>query len=240
MNSTKKTARVAGLLYLLACLPAPFSLLYVPGKLMVPGDATATADHVRASETLLRLGMAGELISAAAFILVVLALYRLFKDVDKQQALLMVILFVVSVPISFLNVLNDIAALILARGPDFLSVFSKGQLDALVLLFLRLHNSGFLVAQIFWGLWLVPFGILVIRSGFLPRVLGIFLMLACTGYLISSFSSLIVPQYAHLVSRLASILEIGELPPALWLLIFGAKEPRAGGSLKPALPFGGA
>jgi hypothetical protein len=240
MNSTKKTARVAGLLYLLACLPAPFALLYVPGKLIVPGDATATADHVRASETLLRLGMAGELISAAAFILVVLALYRLFKDVDKQQASLMVILFVVSVPISFLNVLNDIAALILARGANFLSVFSKGQLDALVLLFLRLHNSGFLVAQIFWGLWLVPFGILVIRSGFFPRVLGIFLMLACTGYLISSFSLLIVPQYAHLVSPFAMALELGELPPALWLLILGAKEPRAGGSLKPALPFGGA
>lgn len=231
MSSTKKTARIAGLLYLLACIPAPFALIYVPSALIVRGDATATADHVRASQTLLRLGIAGELISAAGFIFAVFALYRLFKEVDKHLASLMVTLFVASVPISFLNVLNDIAALILASGADFLSAFGKGQLDALVLLFLRLHNQGFLVAQIFWGLWLVPFGILVIRSGFIPRVLGIFLMMACSGYLASSFASLLLPQSAHVVSQLAMILELGELPIVLWLLIWGAKEqPSAGQS----------
>src|SRR5450631_4480111 len=106
MNSTKKQARFAGLLYLLACLPAPFALIYVPGKLIAPGDATATANHVRASATLLRLGMAGELINAVGFIFVVFALYRLLKGVNERHALLMVILFVISVPISFLNVLN--------------------------------------------------------------------------------------------------------------------------------------
>ena len=223
MSSTQRKARVAGLLYLLACIPAPFALIYVPSALIVPGDATATADHVRASATLLRLGIAGELINAAAFIFVVFALYRLFKDVDRQQAALMVTLFVVSVPISFLNVLNDIAALILVSGADFLSAFGRGQLDLLVLLFLRLHGHGLFLAQIFWGLWLIPFGILVIRSGFIPRVLGIFLMIACCGYLANSISSLLLPQYAHLVSRLAMVLESGELPIILWLLIWGAK-----------------
>ena len=222
MSSIKRQARIAGLLYLLACIPAPFALIYVPGALIVPGDATATANHVRASETLLRLGIAGELISAAAFIFVVFALYRLFEGVNKQLASLMVTLFVVSVPISFLNVLNDVAALILARGADFLSVFDKGQLDALVLLFLRLHNYGLLVAQIFWGLWLIPFGLLVMRSGFIPRVLGIFLMIACLGYLASSFTPLLLPEYARLVSRFATVLELGELS-VLWLLIWGAK-----------------
>jgi len=222
MSSIKRQARIAGLLYLLACIPAPFALIYVPGALIVPGDATATANHVRASETLLRLGIAGELISAAAFIFVVFALYRLFEGVNKQLASLMVTLFVVSVPISFLNVLNNIAALILARGADFLSVFGKGQLDALVLLFLRLHNYGLLVAQIFWGLWLIPFGLLVMRSGFIPRVLGIFLMIACLGYLASSFTPLLLPEYARLVSRFATVLELGELS-VLWLLIWGAK-----------------
>jgi len=223
MDAIKKQARVAGLLYLLTCLPAPFGLIYVPGALIVPGDATATANHVRASETLLRLGIASELISAAGFIFVVFALYRLFKDVDKQLALLMVTLFVVSVPISFLNVLNDIAALILAGGADFLSAFGKGQLDALVLLFLRLHNQGLIVAQIFWGLWLFPFGILVMRSGFIPRLLGVLVMIAGCAYPLSSFTSILLPQYAHLVSQYSTILEFGELPIILWLLIWGAK-----------------
>jgi uncharacterized protein DUF4386 len=225
MNSTKKQARFAGLLYLLACLPAPFALIYVPGKLIVPGDATATADHVRASETLLRLGMAGELINAIAFIFVVFALYRLLKGVNQHHAAVMVTLFVVSVPISFLNVLNDIAPLILVSGANFLSVFEKSQLDALVLVFLRLHGYGLLVAQIFWGLWLFPFGVLVIRSGFIPRVLGMLLIVACFAYVAASFTSLLLPRYGHLVSNFTTVLEgLGELSIVLWLLIWGAKD----------------
>jgi hypothetical protein len=223
MNSIKKQARFAGLLYLLACLPAPFCLVYVPGALIVPGDATATADHVRASETLLRLGMAGELINAIAFIFVVFALYRLFKGVNKQHAAIMVTLFVVSVPISFLNVLNDIAPLILVSGANFLSVFDKGQLDALVYLFMRLHSQGFIVAQIFWGLWLFPFGILAIRSGFIPRVVGVLVMIAGSGYVVSSFTSLLLPHYAHVVGQVGLVLEFCELS-VLWLLIWGARD----------------
>jgi len=235
MNSLKKQARFAGLLYLLACLPAPFALIYVPGKLIVPGDATATANHVRASETLLRLGMAGELINAIAFMFVVFALYRLFKGVNKHLAAVMVTLFVVSVPISFLNVLNDIAPLILVSGANFLSVFELGQLNALVLLFLRLHSHGLLLAQIFWGLWLFPFGILVIRSGFIPRFLGILLIIACFGYLIDSFTFLLLPQYGHLVSSVATIPEaIGELSMVLWLLIWGAKDQTLDQRLRPS------
>jgi Domain of unknown function (DUF4386) len=225
MNSTKKQARRAGLLYLLAGLPAPFALLYVPSALIVPGDATATANHVRASETLLRLGIAGELISAALLIFAVLAFYRLFKGVSEKHALAMMTLILVSIPISFLNVLNEIAALVLVSGADFLSVFDRGQLDALVLLFLRLHNYGLLVAQIFWGLWLFPFGILVMRSGFIPRILGVILMIAGSAYVVSSLTSLLLPHYGHLVSQFAMVLEAGELPLVLWLVIWGAKVP---------------
>lgn len=234
MNSTKKQARFAGLLYLLTCIPAPFALLYVPGKLIVPGDATATANHVRASETLLRLGIAGELLNAIGFIFVVFALYRLFKGVNKQQASLMVTLFIVSVPISFLNVLNDIAALILANRADFLPVFDPRQLDALVLLFLRIHNQGFIVAQIFWGLWLFPFGILVLRCGFIPRLLGFLLFIAGSAYVVSSLTALILPWYGHLVGQFTMILELGELPIVLWLLIWGAKDQRSG--QQPSIP----
>jgi uncharacterized protein DUF4386 len=224
MKSIKQQARFAGFLYLLASIPAPFALIYVPSKLIVSGDATATGNRLRASETLFRLGIASELIGFIIFIFVVLALYRLFKGVNEKYALAMAILLLVSIPISLLNVLNDIAALVLVSGADFLSAFEKGQLDALAYLFLRLHGQGFIVAQIFWGLWLFPFGILVIRSGFIPRVLGYLLFIAGFGYLVSSFAALLLPQYARLVDQFTMVLTAGELPIIFWLLIWGAKD----------------
>ncbi len=222
MNSTKKQARVAGILYLLACSTAPFSLIYVPRVLVVPGDATATANHVRASETLLRMGIASELIISIVLIFAVLAFYRLFKGVSEKLALAMLILILVSIPISLLNVLNEIAALVFVSGAGFLSVFDQRQLDALVLLFLRLHSHGLFLAGIFWGLWLFPFGILIMRSGFIPRVVGTCVILAGVPYVVSAFTTLVLPQYAYL-SRFLTVLEFGELA-LLWLVIWGAKD----------------
>ena len=235
MNSTKKQARVAGLLYLLASIIGFFCLAYVPGKLIVSGDATATANRIRASETLLRLGIASELIAFTIFIFVVLALYRLFKAVSEKHALAMATLLLISIPISLLNLLNEIAALVLVSGASFLSAFEKGQLDALAYMFLRLHGQGFIVAQVFWGLWLFPFGILVIRSGFIPRFLGYLLFIAASGYLASSFTSLLLPSYRHLVDQFAMVLEAGELPIIFWLLIWGAKVPLDRPPLDPAI-----
>src|SRR5713101_7920467 len=222
MNSIKKQARFAGMLYLLASIPAPLGLIYVPSKLIVSGDATGTANHIRASETLFRLGIARELCGSIMFIFVVLALYRLFKRVSEKHALAMAILLLVSIPISLLNVLNDIAALVLVSGANFLSAFETRQLDALAYLFLRLHSQGFVVAEIFWGLWLFPFGVLVIRSGFIPRVLGFLLFIAGFGYVASSFTSFLLS--APFVDRFASVLTLGELPIIFWLLIWGAKD----------------
>ncbi len=224
MNSINKQARVAGLLYLLASIPAPFALIYVPGKLIVPGDATATADHVRASENLLRLGIASELLGFTIFIFLVLALYRLFKIVSERHSLAMAALILVSIPISLFNVINEIAALVLVSGAGFLSVFEKTQLDALAYLFLRLHGQGNIVAQIFWGLWLFPFGILVIQSGFIPRALGFLLFIAGFGNLASSLTSLLLPFYAPIIDPFASVLTAAELPIIFWLLIWGAKD----------------
>ncbi len=235
MNSTKKQARVAGLLYLLASIIGFFCLAYVPGKLIVSGDATATANRIRASETLLRLGIASELIAFTIFIFVVLALYRLFKAVSEKHAMAMATLLLISIPISLLNLLNEIAALVLVSGASFLSAFEKGQLDALAYMFLRLHGQGFIIAQIFWGLWLFPFGILVIRSGFIPRFLGYLLFIAASGYLASSFTSLLLPSYRHLVDQFAMVLEAGELPIIFWLLIWGAKVPLDRPPLDPAI-----
>ena len=224
MESLKKTARVAGLLYLVACIPAPFSLLYVPSTLIVRGNAAETATRILASQWMLLAGIAGELISAIAFLFVTLALYRLLKGVNQPLASLMVILFGISIPISCMNVLNEIAALILVRGADFLSVFTKPQLDALAMVFLRMHGSGMLVAQIFWGLWLLPFGMLVYRSGFIPRFFGVFLIANGFAYPIQSFTALFLPRYHGIVSRITLPLLFGELAIVLWLLIRGVRN----------------
>ena len=223
MNSIKKQARFAAILYFLNALPAPFALLYVPSVLIVRGDATATANNVRDSEALLRLGMAGELFSSTVVIFAVLAFYSLFKAVSGKHARAMLVLMLISVPISYLNVLNDLAALTFARGPEFLSIFDQPQRDALVLFFLRLHSQGFILAQIFWGLWLFPFGILIMRSGFIPRFLGISVIVAGCGYVISSCVTLFLPGYAPTIGQFAMILEMGELP-LIWMLIWGAKD----------------
>jgi hypothetical protein len=220
-QSQLKALRTAAVFYLLMIISAPIGLLYVPSTLIVPGDATATADHIRASEWLFRIGMGSELFHQVIAIFLVLALYRLFKPVNEQHAKLMVILgALVSVPIMFINVLNEIAALILVNGADFLSVFSKSQLDALALLFLRLHEQGIEIVGIFWGLWLFPFGILVVRSGFIPRLLGVLLFIAGTGLLASSFTFLLLPQYGPLVGQIATVLDlVGEFPTIIWFFI---------------------
>ena len=222
MNSTKRNARVAGLLYLLTG-PAAVGLIYVPGKLIVRGNAAATAANITAHETLFRLGIVSELFSAVGFIFLVLALYRLLEGVKQSHAALMVILALVSVPITFLSVLNNVAALTLLSGADFLSAFRPEQLHAAAMLFLRLHGYGTTVNSIFWGLWLFPFGLLVYRSGFLPRILGVWLIINCFGYLASSSTNLFLPQYSQVVFRAVMPALLGELAIVLWLLIVGAK-----------------
>lgn len=223
-ESQRKAARVAGVLYLLIVITAPIGLMYVPSKLIVPGNATATANNIRASESLFRIGIGSELFHQAVWLFLVLALYRLFKAVNEKRASQMLILgALVSVPIVFLNVLNEIAALVLVSGADFLSVFEKPQLDALAYLFLHLHGQGIIVVSIFWGLWLFPFGMLVIRSGFIPRVLGVLLMIAGFAHLAGSFTSLLLPRYDPLVGQFVMVLATGEFPIIFWFWIWGAR-----------------
>jgi uncharacterized membrane protein len=176
MHPTNNTARVAGVLYLLLGVIAPFGFVYVPRTLIVQGDATATAQNILGSELLFRMGIVSELLSATVSIFVVIALYRLLSAVNKTHASLMVILGgLVSVPLSFLNVVNEIAALMLLRGAGFFSAFDKGQLESAAMFFLRLHGQWLVVEEIFGGLWLLLFAALVMRSGFLPRILGVLL-----------------------------------------------------------------
>jgi hypothetical protein len=223
MNSTKSKARTAGLLYLALALTGIFSLMYVPSTLIVFGDATATANNITSSELLFRTGILIGLISNVIFVFLVLALYRLFKEVNHKQAILMVTLVVISVATSFVNTINQIAPLIILSGADFLAVFENPQLDAAAYAFIRLHSYGIQIIQIFWGLWLFPFGLLVYQSRFIPKILGALLLIAGFGYLLSSFAFLVLPQYQDSVSPLTTILEMAELPIIFWLLIVGAK-----------------
>jgi hypothetical protein len=230
MHPTDKAARIAGAWYLSLVLTAPFSLIYVPNTVIVRGNANATANNVLAHETLFRLGIVADLLASVTFMFVVLALYRLLRDVNTTRAAQMVALAMVSVAVGFMNVLNNIAALILFRGADFLTVFEKPQRDALGMLFIRLHGQGVVINEIFWGLWLLPFGLLVMRSGFLPRILGVLLIVNCFAYVALSLTALLVPDYLGLVSRCAFPAQLGELWIMLWLLIKGAKVTPAAGA----------
>jgi hypothetical protein len=225
MSPTKNPGRFAGLLYLLASIIGFFALGYVPDKLIVSGNEAATANNIAASETLFRVGIASELIGQAAFIFVALALYDLLKGVNRRHASLMVILIVLSIPIAFLNELNSIAALLLVRGASFLSIFEKPQRDALAMLFLNLHHYGFVVAETFWGLWLFPLALLVYKSRFLPRFLGVWLALAGFAWVIVSLTGVLLPDYQHKVDAYSQPAFFGEIAFMLWLLIKGARPP---------------
>jgi hypothetical protein len=225
MSSTRNPGRVAGFLYLLLVLFAPFRLIYIPAKLFVRGNATVTANNIGAHELLFRLGIVSDLLCGIILIFLILALYRLLNGVDRNLAVLMVILGgVLPATIDFVNVLNDAAALILVRGADFLSVFEKPQRDALAMLFLRAHHQEVLAAEILWGLWLFPLAILVYRSRFLPRFLGVWLIINGFAYLTISLIGLLVPQYEDVVSNYAFPALLGEMAIMLWLLIKGAKS----------------
>jgi Domain of unknown function (DUF4386) len=222
MHPTKKAARIAGAIYLSMVFTAPFSLLYVPGKLIVRGNATATATNILNHETMFRLAILADLISQVIFICLGIALYRLLREVSRPWAWLMVAFVLVSAAVCFINALNNIAALILFRGGEFLSVFDKPQRDALGMLFLRLHSHGLFIAEMFWGLWLFPFGLLVFRSGFLPRFIGVWLMINCFGYVLLSITALFFQAYYSALFLYCQPLLLGELAIMLYLLIRGA------------------
>jgi Domain of unknown function (DUF4386) len=235
MSSTRNPGRVAGLWYLLLCVLGPLRLMYIPSKLFVHENASATADNIAGHEWLFRSGMISDLTSAVVLIFLGLALYRLFKGVDQHLAVLVVIFGgVMPALINFVNVVSDAAALMIARGADFLSVFDKPQRDALVLLFLRLHDRQITAAEILWGVWLLPLAMLVYKSRFLPRFLGVWLVINGVAYVTLSLTGFLLPQYQGKVFLLSQPALFGELAFMLWLVIKGAK-PRVLDTTSPQL-----
>jgi Domain of unknown function (DUF4386) len=221
MNSTKKTARLAGFLYLLMAVAATFSL-NIPKGFIVPGDAAATANRIASSELFYRFCVVSDLAAQILFVFLVLVLYQLLKGVNKRQAALMVALVLVQVPMAFANMLVGMVPLVLLNGSDYWSVFDKHQMDALTMGSLSLRSYGVNAVWAFCGLWLLPLGLLIIRSGFIPRILGVILIVGCFADLTISVTSLLFPAYEHIVTKL-TILGVGELLIILWLLIKGAR-----------------
>ena len=223
MSSLKREARIAGALYLVMAAIAVVSLGNVPSWVMTGGDAAATADRITAAPMLYRLGILSDLAAQILFVFLVLSLSRLLEGVNKRLAELMVALVLVQVPMAFANMLLSMAPLVLLSGDQYLTVFDQPQLDALATGCLNLRGHGVRAVMALWGLWLVPFGLLVFRSGFLPRILGVILVAGCAGYLAVSVISLLVPAWASAVFPLTG-LAVGEVLIILWLLIRGVRK----------------
>lgn len=207
-----RTARIAGFLYLLLIPLGVFGILYVPSTLIVQGDVAATASNIMANESLFRLSIVSALLVQLVNIAVVLFLYKLFKPVNKNIARLMVLFIVLGVPIAMLNELNHAAVLLLLNSAD--------QSHALIALFLDMHDYGIQIAGVFWGLWLFPMGYLAFKSNYIPKIIGVALMIGCFGYLADSLVFILFPNFGV---TFAEYTFIGEVLLPSWLLIKGVK-----------------
>lgn len=228
MHTTRNPGRVAGLWYLLIIALGPFYLVYIPGRLFVKGDPAATVTNIAANEWLFRVGMIAELFCGVILILLVLALYRLFKDVDWYLAALVVILGgVLQAAISFVSVVSDAGALRVVTDSQFLSAFGRAERDALVLLLLQLHHYQITASLLLSGAWLFPLGILVYKSRLLPRFLGVWLLVAGIAWIGLFLTGMLLPQYQDAVFSFGQPAFLGEVAFMLWLLVKGAKLPGA-------------
>ncbi len=223
MTNPKKIARIAGFLYLIVVLSGIFSLMYVPTKIIVWENANSTFTNVIENETLFRLGLLGYMICYTTFLILPFVLYKLLKEVNKVFAILMVALATVSVPMALINIQNQFNVLSLISGENYLKVFTKEQLESQALLYFNQYDNGHLITSVFFGLWLLPFGYLVFKSHFLPKVLGILLMIGCFSYLINFIGNTLFPNYSSFgISSIIQIpASIGEIGICLWLLIVG-------------------
>jgi hypothetical protein len=224
LNTLKKTARFAGLLYLIWTITAFYSLMYVVPKTIVSGDAAATAKKILANEFLFRTGILNGMISSVVWVLMGLALYRLFRHVNERQTKLLIAFVIVQIPVVFITEALNITSLMLFKG-EILKTFEINQRQDMAMLLLKINDYATITLEFFWGLWLFPFGYLVYKSGFIPRILGIFLILNGIAYVIHFLTHVLFPNYQGLVFQIATpIWTLGEISIMLWLLIKGVKN----------------
>jgi Domain of unknown function (DUF4386) len=222
-----RTARLAGALYLAVMVFGFFGIAYVPATLEVAGDAAATAERIIASEWLFRSGIVSHLIGQIVFIFLVVTLFRLLETVNERRARLMAILALLGVPMAVLSEVDQLAALSWLESPVN-GVFTQAQLQAHAMSLLDQRRQSILVTQVFWGLWLFPLGALVFRSGFLPKVIGVLLIVAGAGYVFDSLAQLLHPGF----TVVTSFTFVGEVALMLWLLIKGVSMERSGEAIR--------
>jgi hypothetical protein len=225
MHPKVKQARIVWLLSV-AASPVVYAQVYMPRKLIVPGDAAATAQNVLANESVLRLAVLAELWHGAVFIVLALALHRLLADVDRWPARLMVAFVVAMVAVSYVNAAHNLGALALFSAPEFLGGFDATQREGLGYLFLHLHTLGTRVNQMFWGVWLLPFGWLVVRSRFIPRLLGVWLLLDGAAWIVSCIAWVMLPEAGPRLFSLLMPLYMGELGVYTYMLVKGVNVDR--------------
>jgi hypothetical protein len=224
LNSLKKTARIAGLLYLIWVITGIYGIFYISSQIIAQGDAVTTAKNMLTHEFLFRTGIINDIISNTIWVFLVFTLYRLLKQVNKYQARLMVILVIVQIPAIFIMEALNITSLMIFKG-EILKTLELNQRQDLAMLFLKINDYTTIILEMFWGLWLLPFGLLVYKSRFIPRILGVFLILNGVAYIIPSSVSILFPGYQTLVSQFAMPFWIlGEISITLWLLIIGVKK----------------
>lgn len=225
----KSKGRLAGVVYFLLVLTGIFNLMYVPGQLISFQDPAFTLKQITSNELLFRSGITVGIVSYVIYFILPLILFDIFKHVDRHSAVLMAGLAIVSVPVAIFNMVNQVNVLSLLSDASYLQSLSLEQIQTQVMLLLRSYYNGIAVVQIFWGLWLFPFGYLVVKSGYIPKILGVFLMLGCLGYLIKFFCYFLMPDLS--VPGFVSIpASIGEIGTCLWLLIMGVKKPAVANS----------
>ena len=221
IHTIQKYAKIAGILYLLVAILSIFVHFYVPSKLIVPGDAAATAGQIMASQGLFRLGIASEFVVLMIEIALSVLLYVLLKPVSKTLSLAAAVYRLAMTTVHGINLLNSILALLLLSGAAYLAAFQPAQLQAAALLFLSAYNYGFTLGILFFSLHVAILGYLIFKSGYFPKILGILFMIAALGYLIDNFSSILIANYKMGPAYLAIPIAIAEIAFPLWLLFKG-------------------
>jgi hypothetical protein len=227
MTSPKRLARIAGVLYLLNGIASGFAFAYVIAKVYVAGNAATTAANVVANAGLVRFGAVADLFQATEWVFLAMTLYLLLKHVHQSAAKAMVVLVAVGAAIVCLNDVFQLESVRVATDGSYVSALGAAGSSALVLLLLEIHHYGFLIAQIFFGLWLVPLGYLAYRSSMFPKALGVALIIGGAGYLVGTLAVFLVPDYGEKINVFVTIPSaIAEISMLLYLLVVGVKTPK--------------
>jgi hypothetical protein len=225
MDTNKKTARTAGLVYLIILIGGLFAEFFVRSRVMAAGNAALTTGNIMGSQGLYRLGFVIDIFSQVAYLIVALLLYKLFKPVNKTVAMLCVLLISISTSIACLNLLNQFAAVYLLTDTTFAAAFTADQLNTLSYFFLNMQKYGYIIGDIFFGGWFIPLGYLVYKSGYFPKALGIILNVAALGFLVDFTGQFLFPDNAAVISNIGYVLATPcEWAFFFWLIFRGAKE----------------